>query len=87
MQLPDLPRTATTIIKRLFNGKSHIAVTGVKKISPHVSEIGGIVVDHVAKKADYAPDVRKFYKQGMSVDNIAKLLGISKSYVYKLLKK
>lgn len=86
MQLPNLPRTTTAVVRKLFNGKSHVATTAVKKISPHITEIGGIVVEHVSQKADYAPDIRKLYKQGMSVKNIAVLLGISVSYVYKLLK-
>lgn len=87
MQLPNLSRTTKVTIKKLFNGNSHVATTAVKKISPHVTEIGGIVVEHVSKKSDYASDVKQFYKQGMSMNVIAEILEISVSYGYKLLKK
>lgn len=87
MRVPNLSRTTSMAIKKLFNGKSHVAATAVKKISPHVTEIGGVIVEHVSKKSDYTPDIRQLYKQGMSVDSIAKLFGMSRSYAYKLLKK
>lgn len=58
----------------------------VRHPSPHVRFYLVACVEPVAKKAYYVKDVWKLYSQGVSIKQIAGLLGMSESYAYKLLK-
>lgn len=87
MQLPDLSKTTLSTIKKLFSGGAHITKFAAKKVSPHVTEFAGIVVNKATKKAYYVADLRVLINHGVSVKDAASSLGMSTSYAYKLLKK
>ncbi len=73
-------------IAKLLSGSK--AVPGkTKKISKHINFVSALIVEPVKNKYEYAPDVKELFKKGMPVGTISEVLNISKSYVYKLLKK
>ena len=76
-----------SIGKKLSNGAAKLVMCkGYSKVSPHITEKTIWVVDKAVKLKDYAPDIKRLYwKDGAPVEEIAKLLGVSVSYVYKLL--
>lgn len=82
-QLP-IPKSIYSIINKTFK----LASSKPQKITDHISATLNLTIEEVPKKMDYASDIkiliRKFH---MSIDDVAKLLNMSKSYVYKLLKK
>lgn len=90
MKLPEkfnLPANIPQAVLKLFNGKSKIRSIKVEKFSPHISKFAGFTVDQVSKKSDLLPDILKLRELGLSVQKISEMLGISKSYIYKLLSK
>lgn len=58
-----------------------------QRLSPHIKVVYGIVIESVKKKSEYAEDLRFLVKNGVSVKDAAKALGISLSYAYELLKR
>ncbi len=90
MRLPSLPNISKTTLKtvhNLFTGNSQITYFNSAKVSPHVTKFAGIIIDKASKKSDYTKDLQILKKYGVPVKKMAELLGISVSYVYKLLKK
>lgn len=86
LNFSNISNALTSMASHLSSGIK-VAKQSIKSISPHIHLAASVVVEHVSKKADYAPDVKILFEKGVSPKEIAKILGISTSYVYKLLKK
>ena len=81
MNLPKIFDEVSGPVGQFFRG-----CTKKARISRHVTAEMNLVVEQVAKKKDFLPDILELSGRGMKVQDIAELLGLSKSYVYKLLK-
>lgn len=91
MQLPTLPKISKGSLKTLtdiFTDSSKVALSKTRRVSPHIKTVAFAVVENVAKKAEYAPDIfQMVYINKLSMTKVAEILGISPSYGYKLLNK
>lgn len=86
MSLPEISQTSLKAISDIFSKGFKLIKSNQHQLSPHIKIISEIVVENVTKKSEYAPDVSFLVNNGMSVANAAKVLGISTSYAYKLLR-
>lgn len=87
-KLPIINQTTFTSISKVFHGSSRIISSEPKNISPHIKVAASVIIDDVAKKSEYLPDIHILMKDfGLSVKQISEKLPISQSYIYKLIKK
>ncbi len=87
-KLPKINSSFLTPLSKVAGDSSRVVVNSYKQISPHVKLATVIIVDEVAKKIEYAPDVTAIRsKTSAPMTAIAKLFKMSPSHAYKITKK
>lgn len=87
-KLPKVNSNATIPLSKIAGEGSRVVVNGCKQISPHVKLATVFIIDEVAKKIEYAPDVATVRsKTSAPMTAIAKLFKMSPSHAYKITKK
>jgi hypothetical protein len=87
-KLPKVNSNFLIPLSKVAGEGSKVFVNSCKQLSPHVKLVFAIVVDDVAKKSEYAPDIVAVKsKTSAPMPVVAKLFKMSPSYAYKLNKK